>query len=143
MARRFGGALVAAHDLELGAGIGVERHGIEHRGRAAARCADGKFLLAHVLERFDPGRRQRHAGIDIGGDAADIMEIRGVHLGRAADRAVERQGLRQAAEHGPVLRRHLRQYFAATKLPAPGMFSGRIAGLPGRWRGRNSATKRA
>ena len=107
----FGGALVAAHDLELRAGIGVERHGIKHRGRAAARRADRVLLLAHVGERFDPGRRQRHAGIDIGGDAADVMEIRGVHLGRAADRAVERQGLRQAAEHGAVLRRHLRHIF--------------------------------
>jgi hypothetical protein len=39
------------------------------------------------------------------------MEIRGVHLGRAADRTVERQRLRQAAEHGAVLRRHLRHIF--------------------------------
>src|SRR5579862_4892087 len=107
----LGGALVAAHDLELGAGIGVERHRIEHRGRAAARGADGIFLPAHVRERFDPGRRQSDAGIDIGGDAADVMEIRGIHLGRAADRAVERQGLRKAAEHGAVLRRHLGHVF--------------------------------
>ena len=34
-------------------------------------------------------------------------------------------------------------YFAATKLPAPGMFSGTMDGLPGRWRGKNSATSRA
>jgi hypothetical protein len=33
-------------------------------------------------------------------------------------------------------------YFAARKLPAPGMFCVMIVGLPGKCRGRNSATSR-
>ena len=34
------------------------------------------------------------------------------------------------------------KYFAATKLPAPGMFCVTMVGWPGRCRGRNSATSR-
>ena len=102
----FAGALVAAHDLELGAAIGVERQREQHRGRAAAGGAGSYIALGGVLERPDAGGGQRRADVDIGGEAAEIAELAGVELGRAADHG-RGERLRQAAERGAVLRRHL------------------------------------
>jgi hypothetical protein len=45
--------------------------------------------------------------VSIGNNAAEIVEFRDVDLGAGVGHAVERQRLRQTAEHGAVLRRHL------------------------------------
>src|SRR6202050_3714208 len=74
------GALVAEHDLELGAAVGVERPRKDVGGRAAPGGAHRELPRPKVRRRLDAGRSQRRADVDIRGEAADIMKIRSLHL---------------------------------------------------------------
>ena len=95
-------APVAAYNPELRAGIGRKRSREQHRGGAAAGGADSILSLTNILERFDAGCRERGADIDIGHHAADIRHARKIEPGIGIRHAVERQRLREAAEHGAV-----------------------------------------
>ena len=74
-------------------------------------------------------------------DAPDPVELGGLEAhALRAELLVERHGRRADADDGAVLRRTLKTWFTARKLPAPGMFLGTTVGLPGMclpmWRAR-------
>ena len=96
---------IARHDLELGPRERVQGRRQQIGWRHAARCTDHDLTLARVLERRELRAGQTMPHLHAGRHAAHVRHLGDHDAGLVAlHGGIERQGLREHAEHGAVAR---------------------------------------